>query len=337
LPAPLLSICIPTYNRAQHLQNCLHSIALACPQVKDKIEVCISDNASEDETPRIIAAHAITAPVRTSRNDTNLGIPRNFLNVVGLATGEFAWLVGDDDIMLPDGLVRMVKMLEAQPDADFFYVNAFHHTTEKIMAQPQPFDPRSLPTTMERFSGRTSEGTLPFLDLISPDTSFDFLGGMFLSIFRRGAWARTCHVLDHDAIHSETVFSHFDNTFPHVRIFATAFAGRTACFNAEPPLVCLTGAREWAPKYKMIRSFRLVEALKLYRAEGLSSAQYHRCRNFAIRDFFADILWMRKNKKRSGWDYVPVTRNLIENLRYPNLYLSPFRLIAQRVMRVLGR
>ena len=337
MTTPLLSICIPTYNRAQHLRNCLHSIAIACPQVRDKIEICISDNGSDDDTPAIIANHQIDAPVRTARNTTNQGIPMNFLKVVGLATGQFAWLVGDDDIIVPDGLTRMVQMIETHPQVDFFFVNALHHTTENVLAQPQPFDPHSLPSPLERFSRRTLEGPLPFLDLIDPDTSFDFLGGMFLSIFRRTLWAETSHVLDQDAIRSDLVFSHFDNTFPHVRIFAPAFAGKTAYFNAVPPIVCLTGAREWAPKYKMIRSFRLVEALKLYRAEGLDAARYHKCRNFAIRDFFADIVWMRLHRARSGWAYVSVTRNLIENLRYPNLYLSPFRLLAQRAKRALGR
>ncbi len=310
---------------------------MSCPQVADKIEICISDNASQDDTQSVIASHEISAPVHVARNASNLGIPRNFLNVVDMAQGEFAWLVGDDDIILPDGLARMVQMIEGNPDADFFFVNALHYTTEAVVSAPQPFDPNQLPKDLERFSKRTQQGPLRFLDLIDSDTSFDFLGGMFLSIFRRSSWDANKHVLDEDAIHSPQVFSHFDNTFPHVRIFAPAFSQARAYFNASPPIVCLTGAREWAPKYKMIRSFRLVEALELYRSEGLSTARYHKCRNFAIRDFFADILWMRLNRDISGWEYVNIRRSLLKNLIYPNLYISPFRLLAQQVKRRLSR
>ena len=42
-----LSICIPTYNRAKYLKNCLNSILLAKSQSSIKFEVCISDNNSK--------------------------------------------------------------------------------------------------------------------------------------------------------------------------------------------------------------------------------------------------------------------------------------------------
>ena len=44
-----LSICIPTYNRAYLLRNCLSSICECIPSDLD-FEVCISDNASTDDT-----------------------------------------------------------------------------------------------------------------------------------------------------------------------------------------------------------------------------------------------------------------------------------------------
>lgn len=49
---PLLSIVIPTYNRAHHLNNNLHSIyTQICDD--DLVEVVISDNASPDQTQQI--------------------------------------------------------------------------------------------------------------------------------------------------------------------------------------------------------------------------------------------------------------------------------------------
>lgn len=49
-----LSICIPTYNRAEYLKNCLNSILLAKSLTTLKFEVCISDNASKDKILPII-------------------------------------------------------------------------------------------------------------------------------------------------------------------------------------------------------------------------------------------------------------------------------------------
>ena len=45
----LLSICIPNYNRANCLENCLNSIKIAKKNTKIKFEVCISDNNSEEK------------------------------------------------------------------------------------------------------------------------------------------------------------------------------------------------------------------------------------------------------------------------------------------------
>ena len=43
----ILSICIPTYNRLDCLDNCLNSIFIASQNVKNfKFEVCVSDNNS---------------------------------------------------------------------------------------------------------------------------------------------------------------------------------------------------------------------------------------------------------------------------------------------------
>src|SRR3990167_10585056 len=84
-----LSLCIPTYNRAAHLSNCLKSINIAALHYSDSIEVCISDNASQDATQDVVSQTTMILPVTYHRNDHNLGIPRNFLNVVAMAKGEF--------------------------------------------------------------------------------------------------------------------------------------------------------------------------------------------------------------------------------------------------------
>lgn len=319
-----LSICIPTYNRAAHLANCLNSIILLRPQANLDLQVCVSDNGSNDETEAVVRQAQLSIDIKYHRNASNLGIPRNFLNVVSMADGDFVWLLGDDDLLMPDCLERIGGLFKDHPGVDFFFVNAYHQTTQYVHSFPQPFDTQNLPSDMEVFSNMGRDGEMPFFRLVDPLVSFDFLGGMFLSVFRRQRWVDCQDVLNPEAILDSRIFSHFDNTFPHVKIFAKAFSGAQAYYNTKPFSVCLTGAREWAPMYPLIRSVRLIEALEEYRKNGLPFLHYLRCRNFALGNFAPDVIRMLLKPEKSGLKYVSLVRLLWSNMLYPNLYLSPF-------------
>jgi glycosyltransferase involved in cell wall biosynthesis len=329
-----ISICIPTYNRAKHLANCLNSIRVAINNTSGDFEVCVSDNCSTDNTSEVVHHAQLSMPIKYCKNQENLGIPRNFINVVRMADGEFAWLVGDDDILLPDSLARLSILIDKHSTVDFFYVNAFHLDTDYIFSFKQPFDTKNLPLNMQLFSQRPNSGELPFLDLVDPEVSFDFLGGMFLSVFRRQKWIENTNKLDSIALQDSRIFSHFDNTFPHVKIFAKAFSNSSAYFNSSPMIVCLTGAREWAPMYPLVRSIRIIEALVEYRKSGLTFFKYYRCRNFALRNFLPDMARMFLNPRKSGLEYVVFNRMLLSNLLYPNFYLSPLIYVLQRLRLV---
>jgi hypothetical protein len=118
------------------------------------------------------------------------------------------------------------------------------------------------------------------------------------------------------------VFSHFDNTFPHVKVLSRALAKSRALFHADPLVVCLTGAREWAPMYPMVRSVRLLEALREYRINGLPLFRYLRCKNYALGTFVPDFVYMCLHRNTSGIAYVKPVRLFLTNCLYPNVYLS---------------
>jgi len=334
-----LSICIPTYNRAKHLQNCLQSINIAAKQLDGnlKVEICISDNCSSDSTEDVVKRSNLTLPFKYCRNKSNLGIARNFLNVIDMAEGDFAWLVGDDDLITPDALMRLCELIDAHPNVDFFYVNAFHLTAAYVLSYPQPFNTENLPNYMTRFSRNTRGGECKFLDLINPNVSFDFLGGMFLAVFRRSNWLENKHMLNENAIVDLRTFSHFDNTFPHVKIFAHAYSKSIAYFNPLPLIVCLTGVREWGPLQSMIMSVRMIEALELYRKVGLGLLQYLKCRNYALRTFLPHIFWMFLHPRVSGLRYVRLNKLMLGNLLFPNFYLSPLNYGVRKLRLFISR
>ena len=336
-----LSICIPTFNRSAHLANCLNSIVLCDAQSEIKFQICISDNHSTDETEHVVRQAQSVLDIKYHKNKSNLGIPRNFLKVVSMADGEFIWLIGDDDLLLPNAITDLYNLIDDHLSVDFFYVNSFHLHTEFLENYPAPFDTSNLPKDMIPFSDWPNAGEMNFLDLINPKVSFDFLGGMFLSVFRKKNWDLNVKVLDEQAILDNRTFSHFDNTFPHVKIFAKAFASSKAYFNNKPLNVCLTGAREWVPMYPFIHSVRLVEALEEYRKNGLPFWKYVYCKNFALNNFIPDFVNMFLNKDNSGYAYINPLKLVLKYSMYPNVYLSFFYFIGRRlrkfVVRLLNR
>lgn len=332
-----LSICIPTYNRAGHLANCLNSIFLCNAQSEFKFQVCVSDNCSTDGTEEVVRQAQASLDIQYHKNSRNLGIPRNFLNVVSMAEGEFIWLIGDDDLLMPNAIADLYALVDEHPKVDFFYVNSFHLNTEYLAGFPAPFNTANLPKDMEPFSKWTADGELKFFDLINPNISFDFLGGMFLSVFRKRNWDLNISALDQNALLDSRTFSHFDNTFPHVKIFSNAFSSSKAYFNSRPLNVCLTGAREWSPMYPFIHSVRLVEALNEYRKNGLPYRQYVICKNFALNNFVSDFLYILLYKKKSGYIYIKPFNLLFNYCLYPNFYLSLIRFVRRRINQLMAQ
>jgi len=327
---PILSVCIPTFNRAKSLHNCLQSIAVASKHYGGRFEVCVSDNGSNDETSSVIKKAKALLDINYHNNITNLGIPRNFLKVVSLAKGEFVWLVGDDDLLLPDTFDRLLPLLDENKGIDFFYLNSFHLNKNYVDSKAHPFDTRELPLTMEPFSKKTDSCELNFFELIDPKISFDFLGGMFLSAFRKSKWDEMADILNKEAIQSEETFSHFDNTFPHLKIWAHAFSESPAYFNASPMNVCITGFREWSTMEPLIRNIRLVEALDAYRKNGMPYWRFIYCKNFALRNYFSNMIQMVIYRNIYSFK-LDLLKHYFKCALYPNVYLSVIFLLVRKI------
>lgn len=120
---PLLSICIPTYNRAPYLDACLQSIYAQIGN-NELIEVVVSDNASTDATPAIIDKYmALYSNMKSVRNDTNIGGDSNILHVLQLGRGKFVKMQGDDDYFLPGKLMPLLHVLHSHPECGVFHIS----------------------------------------------------------------------------------------------------------------------------------------------------------------------------------------------------------------------
>lgn len=111
----LLSICIPTYNRADKLDEMLDNLI-------EKIEpynlpIYISDNCSKDNTYEIVSKYKKKYDhIYYSKNNNNFGPDKNFELVLKMSETEYSWLFGDDDLIVNDDLGKLIEDLNTGYD-----------------------------------------------------------------------------------------------------------------------------------------------------------------------------------------------------------------------------
>lgn len=123
----LLSICIPTYNRAAFLnQNLRVLVPLVANYPKD-VELIISDNASTDETVSVCEGYGLgLTNYHYFQQSENIGSENNFFWLIDHACGKYVYLMGDDDILSPDFLNIVIPYLKSPNDYDSVHWNRFH-------------------------------------------------------------------------------------------------------------------------------------------------------------------------------------------------------------------
>jgi len=93
-----LSICIPTYNRAPFLRECLQSIIASRAGHEQQVEIVISDNASIDDTTGVVKGIQDShSNIHYYRNSETIEGNQNIVRVAQLGRGEYVWVFADDD------------------------------------------------------------------------------------------------------------------------------------------------------------------------------------------------------------------------------------------------
>ncbi|HEY9005598.1 MAG TPA: glycosyltransferase family 2 protein [Ohtaekwangia sp.] len=128
--APLLSICIPTYNRSAYLKKCIRSV-ISYPG--NDIEIIISDNASTDNTPEVVGDFHDKRIVY-SRNPENVGPVANFYKILKAASGDYIFLLTDDDFLFPDSIDEVIEFVKANGNIDSFKSDLIFYTEKSKSA-----------------------------------------------------------------------------------------------------------------------------------------------------------------------------------------------------------
>lgn len=121
---PLLSICIPTCNRAGFLRVMLQALLPQVRQFPDEVEVWVLDNASTDQTAQILTEAAALGPFHVHRQSQNVGPTRNIVyGPATLARGTHVWVLGDHNLLRQGALQRVLACLKNHPGHQLFYMN----------------------------------------------------------------------------------------------------------------------------------------------------------------------------------------------------------------------
>lgn len=105
----LLSICVPTYNRAASLARVIdHVYGL---DLDFSFEVVVVDNCSDDGTQDVIKLHEHRENFRHYRQNKNIGSGPNGIASLRLAKGEYCMILCDDDFLKPEGLKIALEFL----------------------------------------------------------------------------------------------------------------------------------------------------------------------------------------------------------------------------------
>ncbi|MBX2905716.1 MAG: glycosyltransferase family 2 protein [Taibaiella sp.] len=107
---PLVSICIPSYNRADLIEE---TISSALAQSYHNVEVIVNDNCSTDDSwPLLESLAAKDVRLKIFRNDSNLGAVRNWQRVMAHATGKYALILWSDDLVKDTFVEKCVAAFE---------------------------------------------------------------------------------------------------------------------------------------------------------------------------------------------------------------------------------
>jgi glycosyltransferase involved in cell wall biosynthesis len=109
---PVVSVILPTYNRASTLGRAVDSVL---KQTFDDFELIIIDDGSTDESDAVLRAYTNDGRVRVIRQARNTGCAEARNVGVTASSGLYLAFQDSDDEWLPDKLEKSVAALEALP------------------------------------------------------------------------------------------------------------------------------------------------------------------------------------------------------------------------------
>jgi glycosyltransferase involved in cell wall biosynthesis len=122
----LLTIAIPTYNRAELLDKQLAWLSQAIKGFESDCEILVSDNCSTDNTQNVIKKWQTKLShitFKANKNPENLGVMRNIIYCLNSATTKYVWAIGDDDPIQDRAIAYVISKFKQHDDLSLLFLN----------------------------------------------------------------------------------------------------------------------------------------------------------------------------------------------------------------------
>ncbi|MGB0743272.1 MAG: glycosyltransferase family 2 protein [Opitutales bacterium] len=261
----LLSICIPTYNRAELLRDLLHGLEKECAAYPDAIEIIVRDNCSPDNTEEIVASYQKTLRLVYIQNKTNVGIAANIYDVPDMASGRFCWILGDDDLVVPGAIPSLLNTINSNPDYVAYIVGYSYEPDDRRDELVRSSEP--LTFTKPIFGDRIESQHLDRWEETFLLTETPGLHTSIVScIFDLSHWQRAKKELNLNL--SVEPLTTLKSTFPHTYLWSYILSGKQCYFIPQPSIYFCLGAQEWfKPKWATIMFTFLLELAQHFRKD----------------------------------------------------------------------
>lgn len=133
MAAPLVSICVFSFNYEKYIAECLDSILQQ--ETSFPFEVIIGDDHSTDNTRKVVEAYISRYPdtIRLLPEEPNMGGTRNWIRTMNAAQGRYIAVIdGDDYFCDRNKLQEQFDLLEQRADANL----CFHGVKETYESGP---------------------------------------------------------------------------------------------------------------------------------------------------------------------------------------------------------
>ena len=121
--APILSICIPTYNRPVEFKRLLGILAGQISGQDNSIEVVIRDDSSDNQLKIVENLLGAQKVLYQYFHGEKIGLDLANLFLLEKARGDYVWWVGDDNEILDGSLERIMNVLKNIEGVSFMWIN----------------------------------------------------------------------------------------------------------------------------------------------------------------------------------------------------------------------
>lgn len=144
---PLISVVVPVYNvSTKMLKECIMSVL---DQTYANWELCLADDASTmPEVRKCLKSFEDNTKIKIKYREKNGHISRCTNTAIKMATGEYIAFMDCDDVLAPNALYEVVKLLNQDKSLDFIYSDEDKLSEDGKHRHQPHFKPDWSPDTM---------------------------------------------------------------------------------------------------------------------------------------------------------------------------------------------